>query len=215
MENRSLFKKITGSREALLTFVLLVLGIFITVLNPTFFSPVNIGQIFRNNALTMIMALGMLCVMLTAGIDISITSTLAFAGMSIGMLTKYNIVNNTFLLFLIAMVIGCFCGMLNGLIISKGKVAPIICTMGFMYIWRGMAYVVGNSQFASGEDVREFAEFGKDGTIGPYIILIVCYALFFWMLKWTKFGRKIYAVGSNAEAARISGINVEDRKSVV
>ena len=210
MENRSLFKKITGSREALLTFVLLVLGIFITVLNPTFFSPVNIGQIFRNNALTMIMALGMLCVMLTAGIDISITSTLAFAGMSIGMLTKYNIVNNTFLLFLIAMVIGCFCGMLNGLIISKGKVAPIICTMGFMYIWRGMAYVVGNSQFASGEDVREFAEFGKDGTIGPYIILMVCYALFFWMLKWTKFGRKIYAVGSNAEAARISGINVDN-----
>ena len=210
MENRSLFKKITGSREALLTFVLLVLGIFITVLNPTFFSPVNIGQIFRNNALTMIMALGMLCVMLTAGIDISITSTLAFACMSIGMLTKYNIVNNTFLLFLIAMVIGCFCGMLNGLIISKGKVAPIICTMGFMYIWRGMAYVVGNSQFASGEDVREFAEFGKDGTIGPYIILIVCYALFFWMLKWTKFGRKIYAVGSNAEAARISGINVDN-----
>ena len=210
MENRSLFKKITGSREALLTFVLLVLGIFITVLNPTFFSPVNIGQIFRNNALTMIMALGMLCVMLTAGIDISITSTLAFAGMSIGMLTKYNIVNNTFLLFVIAMVIGCFCGMLNGLIISKGKVAPIICTMGFMYIWRGMAYVVGNSQFASGEDVREFAEFGKDGTIGPYIILIVCYALFFWMLKWTKFGRKIYAVGSNAEAARISGINVDN-----
>ena len=210
MENRSLFKKITGSREALLTFVLLVLGIFITVLNPTFFSPVNIGQIFRNNALTMIMALGMLCVMLTAGIDISITSTLAFAGMSIGMLTKYNIVNNTFLLFVIAMVIGCFCGMLNGLIISKGKVAPIICTMGFMYIWRGMAYVVGNSQFASGEDVREFAEFGKDGTIGPYIILIICYALFFWMLKWTKFGRKIYAVGSNAEAARISGINVDN-----
>ena len=210
MENRSLFKKITGSREALLTFVLLVLGIFITVLNPTFFSPVNIGQIFRNNALTMIMALGMLCVMLTAGIDISITSTLAFAGMSIGMLTKYNIVNNTFLLFLIAMVIGCFCGMLNGLIISKGKVAPIICTMGFMYIWRGMAYVVGNSQFASGEDVREFAEFGKDGTVGPYIILIICYALFFWMLKWTKFGRKIYAVGSNAEAARISGINVDN-----
>jgi len=210
MNNKSLWKKITGSREALLLAILVVMGIFISVLNPTFFSPVNIGQIFRNNALTMIMALGMLCVMLTAGIDISITSTLAFAGMSIGMLTKYNIVNNTFLLFVIAMVMGCFCGAMNGIIIAKGKVAPIICTMGFMYIWRGMAYVVCNSQFASGEDVREFAEFGKDGTIGPYIILIVCYALFFWMLKWTKFGRKIYAVGSNAEAARISGINVDN-----
>lgn len=210
MEQKSLIKKITGSREALLFCILIALGIVVTILNPTFFSPTNIAQIFRNNAIIMIMAVGMFCVMLTAGIDISITSTLAFSGMSIGMLQKHDIVQSTLLMFLIAMGIGCIAGFLNGLIISKGKVAPIICTMGFMYIWRGMAYVVGNSSWASGEDVSQFAKFGKDGTAGPYIILIVVYGLFFVLMKWTKFGRKIYAVGSNAEAARVSGINVDN-----
>ena len=210
MENRSLFKKITGSREALLTFVLLVLGIFITVLNPTFFSPVNIGQIFRNNALTMIMALGMLCVMLTAGIDISITSTLAFAGMSIGMLTKYNIVNNTFLLFLIAMVIGCFCGMLNGLIISKGKVAPIICTMGTQFIFRGGAYLLTDGRYIriTGEPVYSFIGSGKILGI-PFclIVMAIIYVVIWYVLKYTTYGRQVFAVGGNPKVAQLAGID--------
>lgn len=209
MEKKSVWKKITGSREASLVIVLVILCIIVEILNPTFLSPTNIGQIFRNNALTMIMALGMLCILLTGGIDISITSILAFAGMSVGMLLKYDIIHNTFLLFLIAAVIGLVAGGLNGLIISKGKVTPIICTMGFMYIWRGLAYVMSNSAWASGEDVAGFSDFGKDGSIGPYVLLVLVYVIFFVMMKWSKFGRKIYAVGSNAEAARISGINVD------
>lgn len=209
MQKKSIWKNIAKSREASLVIVLIVLCVVITIFSPTFLSPVNLAQIFRNNALIMIMALGMLCVLLTGGIDISITSTLAFAGMSVGLLMKYDILHNTFLLFLIGMGIGVVCGLLNGLIISKGKVTPIICTMGFMYIWRGLAYVISNSAWASGEDVSGFSDFGKDGTVGPYIILIAVYVIFFIMMKWTKFGRKIYAVGSNPEAARISGINVD------
>ena len=81
--------------------------------------------------------------------------------------------------------------------------------MGFMYVWRGMAYVISNNNWASGQDVSGFSDFGKDGSVGPYIILIVAYVIFFIVMKWTKFGRSIYAVGSNPEAASISGINVE------
>ena len=81
--------------------------------------------------------------------------------------------------------------------------------MGFMYIWRGLAYVISNSAWASGADVAGFSDFGKDGSIGPYILLIAIYIIFFFVMKWTKFGRKIYAVGSNAAAAEISGINVD------
>lgn len=207
-KKKSLIKQITGSREASLVIVLVVLLAVISIMSPSFLSPTNISQIFRNNALTMLMALGMLCVMLTAGIDISITSTLAFSGMIIGLLQKYDVIHNTFLLFIIGTLIGAVCGLINGLIISKGKVAPIICTMGAMYIWRGMAYVISNNAWASGADVSGFSDFGKDGAPGPYIILIIAYVLFFVMMKWTKFGRKIYAVGSNTEAAEISGINV-------
>ena len=209
MENKSFLKKITSSREASLVIVLIVMLIIISIFSPSFLSPTNLGQIFRNNTLTMLMALGMLCVMLTAGIDISITSTLAFAGMSIGLLQKYDIIHNTFILFVIGALIGLVCGFLNGFIIAKFKIAPIICTMGFMYVWRGMAYVISNNNWASGQDVSGFSDFGKDGSVGPYIILIVAYVIFFIVMKWTKFGRSIYAVGSNPEAASISGINVE------
>lgn len=208
MQKKSFWKKITGSREASLVLVLIVLCVIISIMNPTFLSPMNLAQIFRNNALIMIMALGMLCVLLTGGIDISITSILAFSGMTVGMLLKYNVIHNTFLLFLIGTVIGIGCGALNGLIISRANVTPIICTMGFMYIWRGLAYVISNSAWASGEDVAGFSDFGKDGSVGPYIILVLIYVIFFVMMKWTKFGRKIYAVGANAEAATISGIDV-------
>lgn len=209
MKKKSVWQILTGSREMSLVAVLIVLVAVITVLSPSFLSITNISQIFRNNALTLLMAIGMLCVMLTAGIDISITSTLAFAGMTIGMLQKYNVIHNTFLLFLIGTAIGIVCGVLNGIIIAKAKVAPIICTMGFMYIWRGMAYVISGNAWASGADVAGFSDFGKEGSAGPYIILIIAYILFFVVMKWTRFGRRIYAVGSNAEAARISGINVD------
>ena len=209
MKQKSVWKRLTGSREFSLIIVLIALCVVVSIFSPTFLSPTNIAQVFRNNALVIVMAVGMLCVLLTGGIDISIASTLAFSGMTVGLLMKYQILDNTFLLFVIGSAIGVVCGFLNGLIISKGKVAPIISTMGFMYIWRGMAYMISNNQWASGADVANFSLFGTDGAPGPYIIIAVVYVAFFIIMKWTKFGRKIYAVGSNAEAARVSGINVD------
>ena len=151
----------------------------------------------------------MLMVLLTGGIDISITGVLAFSGMSIGLLQKYDVIHNTFLLFLIAIAIGTVCGLINGFIIAKGKVSPIICTLGAMYVWRGMAYIISNNAWASALDVEGYSDFGKDGSVGPYIILAVVFVIFFIVMKWTSFGRKVYAIGSNREAARISGINVD------
>lgn len=209
MKQNSILKQITKSREFSLVIVLIVLCVVATILNPSFISPTNIAQIFRNNALTMVMSVGMLCVLLTGGIDISVASILAFSGMVVGMLLKYKVLENTFLLFVIGCVIGIVCGLLNGLIISKGNVAPIISTMGFMYIWRGLAYVISNNEWASGADVVGYSDFGADGAVGPYIIIAVVFIAGFIVLKWTKVGRKIYAVGSNAEAARVSGINVD------
>ena len=210
-KKQSLWKRLTASRETSLILILVILLILIQFLSGgTFLTGTNISQIFRNNTLTMLMALGMLCVLLTGGIDISITSILAFSGMTIGMLQKYNIVHNTLLLFLIATGIGLCCGLINGLIISRGRVAPIICTMGAMYIWRGLAYVISNNAWASAQDVSGFSDFGKDGSTGPYIILLVAYVLFFVIMRLTRFGRRIYAVGSNPEAAEISGINVKN-----
>ena len=110
MEKKSVMKKITGSREALLAVVLIVLFVIITAINPSFLTPKSLMDMLKNNAVTMVMSLGMLCVMLVGGIDISIMSTLALSGMSIGMLLKYEHISSTFLAFVIAIAIGIVCG---------------------------------------------------------------------------------------------------------
>ena len=221
MGKNSLIKRITGSREASLLLVLMVLCIIIQILSPSFLSAKSLQDMVKNNAVIMIMALGMLCVLLIGGIDISITSTLAVSGMAVGMLLKYNVVHNTFLLFLIAILIGALCGAAIGLVVSKGKVLPIIATMGFMYIYRGFAYLIAKSQWASAENLGDFKNFALEKELGlgllnnVIVIVLLCYIIFFAVMKWSRTGRKIYAVGSNPEAAAISGINTKKIKLIV
>ncbi len=218
MEKKSLWKMITGSREASLVIVLVLLCIAINIKNPAFLTTQNIMEILKNNAVIMIMSLGMLCVLLIGGIDISITSTAAFAGMTIGMMYKYDHLHSTFLGFLIATLMGAVCGMIIGVVIAYGNVIPIIATMGFMYIYRGFAYLVAKEQWAGAEALGTFKDFALESTLGlnkVILIAVICYIIFFIVLKWTKFGRNIYAVGSNTEAAQISGINVKVVKTSV
>lgn len=221
MGKNSLIKRITGSREASLLLVLICLCIIIQILSPSFLTAKSLQDMVKNNAVIMIMALGMLCVLLIGGIDISITSTLAVSGMAVGMLLKYNVIHNTFLLFLIAILIGAVCGAAIGLVVSRGKVLPIIATMGFMYIYRGFAYLIAKSQWASAENLGDFKNFALEKELGlgllnnVIVIVLLCYIIFFAVMKWSRTGRKIYAVGSNPEAAAISGINTMKIKLIV
>jgi rhamnose transport system permease protein len=214
MEKKSIWKKITSSREASLVIVLIVLCAVVTIKNPAFLTVKNIAEILKNNAVTMILSLGMLCVLLIGGIDISIASTLAFSGMSVGLLFKFGYMSSTLLGFILAIAIGAVCGLIIGLIIGHGGVTPIIATMGFMYIYRGLAYLIGNSQWAGADALGDFKNFALESYLGfgvinnVVMVTIICYVIFFIVMKWTKFGRNIYAVGSNAMAAEISGINV-------
>ena len=219
MEKKSFVKKITGSREALLAIILIILFSAITVVSPSFLTPKSLMDMLKNNAVTMVMALGMLCVMLIGGIDISIMSTLALSGMSIGMLLKYEHISNTFLAFVIAMAIGTACGFLVGMVISRADVPPIIATMGFMYVFRAMGYLVSNGgEWAGAAALGSFKNFATTKVLGINAVIwviIVCYVIFFFFMKWTRTGRKIYAVGSNPSAAEVSGINVKNIKLMV
>ncbi len=219
MEKKSVFRRITGSREALLALILILMVVIVTIINPAFLTFSSISNLIKNNAVMMVMALGMLCVMLVGGIDISITSTLAFSGMAIGMLLKYNYISNTFLAFLIAMAIGTACGFLVGLVISRADVPPIIATMGFMYVYRALAYLISNGgEWAGAAALGNFKNFGTNTFLGLNCVVwvvIVCYVIFFFFMRWVRLGRKIYAVGSNPEAAEVSGINVRNIKLMV
>ena len=219
MDKKSALKKITGSREILLVGILILLFAVVTVISPSFLTPKSIMDILKNNAVTMVMALGMLCVMLVGGIDISIMSTLALSGMSVGMLLKYEVITSPVLAFLISIAIGTACGLLVGLVISRANVPPIIATMGFMYVFRAMGYLVSNGgEWAGAAALGSFKDFATTKFLGINCVIwviILCYVFFYFFMKWTRTGRKIYAVGSNASAAEVSGINVKNIKMMV
>mgnify|MGYP000344086870 FL=1 len=219
MDKKSVLKKITGSREILLVGILILLFAVVTVISPSFLTPKSIMDMLKNNAVTMVMALGMLCVMLVGGIDISIMSTLALSGMSVGMLLKYEVITSPVLAFLISIAIGTACGLLVGLVISRANVPPIIATMGFMYVFRAMGYLVSNGgEWAGAAALGSFKDFATTKFLGINCVIwviILCYVFFYFFMKWTRTGRKIYAVGSNASAAEVSGINVKNIKMMV
>ena len=212
-------KKLTSSREFLLFLIVIAMFAIVSIINPVFFSFSAITDMLKNNAVTLIMALGMLGVMLVGGIDISITSTLALSGMAIGMLLKYGHISSTLLAFLITMCIGTACGALVGLVISRAGVPPIIASMGFMYIYRAMGYLISNGgEWASAAALGSFKNFGTDKLLGlskVIWVILLCYVIFFIVMKWTRIGRQVYAVGSNPEAAEVSGIKVKNIKLMV
>lgn len=212
-EKNSILKKITASRELSLLLVLIVLCLVISLKSPGFLAPKSIADMLKNNVVTMIMAVGMLGVLLLGGIDISITSTAALAGMTVGMLLKRGVIASTPMALLIALGIGILCGALVGLVISRGEVLPIIATMGFMYIYRGLAYVISNNEWASAENLGSFKDFSLNSFLGinnVVWVMIIIYAVAFVVMRWTPLGRDFYAVGNNREAAEISGINTEN-----
>ena len=120
---------------------------------------------------------------------------------------------------MIALAIGIACGFLVGLVISRADVPPIIATMGFMYIYRAMGYLVShNGEWASAAALGKFKDFATTKFLGMSLVIwviIFCYAVFFVFMKWTTLGRRIYAVGSNPSAAEVSGINVKNIKLLV
>lgn len=215
-------KKITGSREVSLVIVLIILCAFIQMRNSSFLTAKVMIDMFKNYSVTMILALGMMGVLLIGGIDISIGSTLALSGMSMALLMRDGIIGNTFLAIAVSILIGLAGGTLIGLVIAGGKVLPIIATLGFMNIYRGVTYLVANSQWVAAYQITEnFKNFAQSSSLSfglinnLIVIMIICYLLFFFLMKWTRTGRKIYAVGSNAEAAQISGINIKKIKIFV
>lgn len=226
MENTSsinkLWKRISSSREGSLLAVLALLCILIQIRNPSFLTGKTIGDMLKNYSTTIMMSLGMMSVLLIGGIDISVAAILAFSGMSASLLMRDGVYSSTLIMFIVSTVIGTLCGMINGLIISKGKVQPIIATLGMTNIYRGTTYIVSKSAWVSAYQFQSsFKQFAQTKTLtfglmnNLVFITLVCYVAFFFIMKWTRFGRRIYAVGSNPEAASVSGINIDLIKFIV
>jgi len=151
--------------------------------------------------------------LLVGGIDISVGATLALSGMASALLMRSGIMPNAFLAYLTSIGVGTLCGFLVGLVIAKGKVLPIIATLGFMYVYRGMTFFISDSQWVGMQFLlQDYLDFSRGTTLGISNLIwiaVFIYIVVFIMLRWTKLGRQIYAVGSNPEAAIVSGIRID------
>ena len=217
MEKKSVMKKITGSREALLAIVLIVLFVIITAINPSFLTPKSLMDMLKNNAVTMVMSLGMLCVMLVGGIDISVGAIVCLSA------TMSCIVCNTNAPFIVVVItalgVGTICGAINGFILTKfQELPPMIVTLATQIIFRGISEIVlgsGGSISASNTDGFR-AIGGKIGNV-PYILFLVVIlsVIFAVILGKSTFGRRVYAIGTNRLTAYYSGVHVQKIRFII
>ncbi|MCB5195574.1 ABC transporter permease [Deefgea salmonis] len=190
---------------------LLVLATGLAITSPDFLTVGNLLNVFRQVSINALIAFGMTLVILLGGIDLSVGSILALSSVLTALMLSHGI--DPVVATSVGVLAGAGMGMLNGLVISKGKVAPFIATLGMMTILRGLSLVFSDGRPISGLHSDFFAMLGGGYVAGlipvPVIIMLVMFAVFWFVLKKTVFGRHVYAVGGNEEAARLSGINTD------
>ncbi|EGQ26818.1 ribose ABC superfamily ATP binding cassette transporter, permease protein [Sporosarcina newyorkensis 2681] len=196
---------------------LLLIIVIISIMSPSFLTLNNLFNVLRQVSINALIAFGMTFVILTGGIDLSVGSILALTGaVTAGMMSGGM---DPLLAMLLGVLLGVILGAINGLIIAKGKVAPFIATLATMTIFRGLTLVYTEGRPISGlGDSAVFTMLGKGYFFGipvPVITMSITFAVLYFILKKTTFGRRVYAVGGNEEASRLSGINVDRVKIYV
>ncbi|MCX6150932.1 MAG: ribose ABC transporter permease [Ignavibacteriales bacterium] len=190
--------------------------ILFSQLSQYFFTADNLLNVSLQTSITAIIAVGMTFVILTGGIDLSVGSLVALAGIVATTIIKLNISASPLLLLagalIVALLFGFLSGASAGLFITKFKVTPFIITLALMTIWRGAAFVYTDGRPVWGLP-ELFSVLGGGRFIGipiPSIIMIIIFVIAHIVLTKTRFGRYVYAVGGNAEAARLVGIKTNN-----
>ncbi len=209
-EKQYAWQRVLSSREIPLLFALLGLVILFSFSSPYFLTSVNIFNIFRQTSMTAIAAIGMTLLAIVGEVDVSIGSLQAFVG--VGLVTVMNSTKSFILGLLAALLLGAFIGFLNGWLVTKVKLNSLVTTLGMYFALRGVVYIY--TKQISTPDLWRLPSFkaigyGSLGSIPwPAILVIFIFFTFLWILRNTSFGRRLYAVGGNPNAAIASGVNV-------
>ena len=207
-------KELLVKYKSLLGLVLLIA--VVSILNPSFLSPKNIMNILRQTSVNAVIAAGMTFVILTGGIDLSVGSILGISGAVCASILVSG--QNVVIAVLAALVVGVVVGFLNGFIISKGKLQPFIATLATMTVLKGLTLVYTNGNpitLGSNELAMSFGKIGGGTILGiptPAMIMILVFMVCYYILHNTKMGRYTYALGSNEEATKLSGLNTDKIK---
>ncbi len=194
---------------------LLGLALVLWALTPHFLTISNLLNVAEQATIIAIIAVGMTFVIITGGIDLSVGSVLAFAGVVMASVLHSGVPLP--LALMVGLGAGLLCGLVNGLLITVGRLPPFIATLGMMSVARGAALMFTEGRPISGfsESLRSLATGEVLRVPAPVIIMIGVYVIAHFVLRRTKLGRYTYAIGGNEEAALLSGINVKLYKTMV
>ena len=186
----------------------ILLCALLTLVSPVFLTPINLFNVALQASVVAILAFGQTFVILSAGIDLSVGSVLALTGAVMAMQTGQN---GVLVGILVGLLAGAVLGALNGLFVTRARVAPFIATLAMLAIARGLTYI-----YTQGSPIRvdqpAFNVFGQ-GTVGavpvPVVIMLAVFVVCLVVLTQTRFGRYVFAIGSNPEVTRLAGVPID------
>ena len=195
-------------------FGLVLLSIGLSIASPNFLTPSNLFSVLRQVSYSGLIAFGMTFIILIGGIDLSVGAILALVGIVTASLIQAGM--DPILASCIGLLLGAACGAINGLLVSFGRIAPFIATLATMILFRGIAQEYSQSKPISINVDGFFYEIGSgylfDTIPVPVVLMLLVYFMLWFVLKKTRFGRHVYALGGSEDVARISGLKVRSLK---
>ena len=193
-----------------IVFILLIMVVFMSITSPTFRTGANVLSILQTVSTNGILALGMVFVITAGGIDLSIGPMLALTSVILGQMNQagFGILPGAIL----SVVVCALFGLINGTLVSRFKMFPFVVTLATQLVIRGTAYIISDGKTLSiTSSTFRFIASGRIGGVVPMavIILLIVAVIAYIMLHWTKFGRYVYAVGGNINAAYTAGVKVQ------
>lgn len=196
---------------------LVIIYIAFGIINPTVFSGQNVMNLLRSMSKYLLIGIGQSYLLITGNIDLSIGSVVAMSAMISATLMTMGV--HPIAAILITLVCCLAVGVVNGFLVGKWQLPPFIATMGTMFVARGVAYIVNGNRNTdaiasgigkeAGQKFQDIFYYGKTlGVYNTFWIAIILFVIFFFLLSKTRTGRHIYAIGSNVEAAKLSGVSV-------
>lgn len=187
--------------------IFLVLVIALTCLKPSFIQPSNLVNILKQASINGILSFGMMFVIIAGGFDMSVGSTVAFAGILAAMLGQGQF--PLFVPLIVALIAGLAVGIVNGVGVAVGDLPPFIMTLGTMTAVRGLALLISNGKPVTGISA-EYKAIAASSVVGVpmlAVFLVIVILICSFILAKTVYGRRVYACGGNLLAARVAGIN--------
>lgn len=212
------FLAIRGMASAMIAFAaLIVIYIVFGLREPNVFSSANVQNLLRSMSKYLIIGIGQSYILITGNIDLSIGSVVGMSAMISATMMTHGV--TPILAALISLACCLMIGLINGLLVGKASLPPFIATLGTMFVARGIAYMINGNRNTdaiasgigkeAGDSFQNFFYYGRTlGVYNTFIVAVVVFLIFFFLLSKTRTGRHIYAIGSNPDAAKLSGVSV-------